>query len=106
MRKRNQFFIAVVASFALLVGGCAARVKTVTNLPSGVSSDEVRDWYGAVGVLDNISQVNHSLFVVMSGLHDSGVWTDEASYLVALKAAGRIDVVELSTANFLQTQPE
>lgn len=103
--RLGNIFLAAVLAVTLAGSGCTHGVKTVSNTPTGVSSDQVKAWYGMVGALDDVSKANHAVFQTMTGLQQSGVWTDEGSYEAALKLLGRIDVLELADADMLQAQP-
>jgi hypothetical protein len=97
--------IALLASASLLFSGCAARVQHVTGTPAGVNETQVKDWYGVVGALHQVSSANHSAFLVVTGFRDAGVWPDEGSYVAVLQDLGRIDVLELQADGLLQQQP-
>jgi hypothetical protein len=102
MKKRLA--VAVLA-FSLVFSGCAARVNHITNLPPGVSEQSVKNWYSAVGAMKKIRDIDHSLYLTVTSLRDNKVWTDDASYTVALTSVGRLEATEIEANQFLESVP-
>jgi hypothetical protein len=110
--KRQIVWIVVVA---LTLSGCAARQKTVTNLPPGVTQTQVQNWDSAVANLDKIAQtvstlrqavitLNQTTVTDASGTHK--ILPDGSPYITTLTAIGKIDQAEIDASNFLKAQPQ
>jgi len=109
-RRLAILFLAVGLTFA----GCAARQKSITNLPAGVTQSQVQNWDSAVANLDKISQVvttvrqsvialNQATVTDSTGTHK--VIPDGATYAALLTSLGKIAQLELDAATFLKAQP-
>lgn len=105
MKIKNVLAIACL-SFTLTISGCASRVGTVTNTPTGVTQAEVKNWYQATGAFTDISTTSHNLLATIIQIHDQGNWTDKASYETALRAIGKIDQTQIEASKFLKTVPD
>ena len=110
--KRKTIWVLVVA---LTLSGCAARQKTVTNLPAGVTQSQAQNWDSAVANFDKIAQtvstlrqaviaLNQQTVTDSSGTHK--VLPDGATYVAILTAIGKIDQAEIDASNFLKAQPQ
>lgn len=97
--------IAVLA-LAVSLSGCAARTKTVTNLPPGVTQQQVLAWDSAVADLDKLSQAVTTVRVAVMDLNKQGVFPDGPHYVTALQIIGKIDQLEISAATVLQQSPQ
>ena len=108
---RKQF---VFSLSGFVLAGCAARQKTVTNLPAGVTQSQAQNWDSAVANFDKIAQTVSTLrqavialnqqTVTASGTHK--VLPDGATYVAILTAIGKIDQAEIDASNFLKAQPQ
>lgn len=104
----NLFVVGVVALLmflAIYCGGCAARVKNVTNLPPGVTQAEAQQWDSEVANLHKIADVASTLRQTVITLHTSGELTDDVVYVKALQSLGRVDQVEIQAVQYLKAQP-
>jgi hypothetical protein len=110
--KRKTIWVLVAA---LTLSGCAARQKTVTNLPAGVTQSQAQNWDSAVANLDKIAQtvstlrqaviaLNQQTVTDSSGTHK--VLPDGSTYVAILTAIGKIDQAEIDASNFLKAQPQ
>jgi hypothetical protein len=86
-------------------GGCAARVKNVTNLPPGVTLKEVQDWDAAVADLHKIAVTVSKAHQVLAELHEYGAATD-GYYVEAIRVIGHVDQLELSAEAVLRNAPQ
>ena len=104
-----------VVMVALLLSGCAARQKNITNLPAGVTQTQVQKWDSAVADLDKIAQtvstlrqaiitLNQTTVTDSNGTHK--VLEDGAVYVHILTSIGRIDQAEIDATAFLKAQPQ
>jgi hypothetical protein len=90
---------------SLLLFGCAARVKNVTNLPPGVTLKEVQDWDAAVADLHKIAVTVSKAHQVLAELHEYGAATDDY-YVEAIRVIGHIDQLEISAETVLRNAPQ
>lgn len=104
--RRELAFAVVLFGICLMWIGCAARVKTVTNLPAGVSNSEVVNWDAAIANLQKIATATSGARQAVISLNKSGVFPDGPAYATTLADIGKIDQVELTASNFLQGVPD
>ncbi len=97
----RRFF--VVAVLALSMASCAARVKTVTNLPTNVTQKQAQDYDAAVASVDRISVVTTSLRTGLIQLNRDGIFPDGPEYAAAVTAVGKVDQLQISAATFLKS---
>lgn len=93
-------------ALCLTVCGCAARQKSVTSLPAGVTLAEVQHWDTAVANLDKIAQANSTLRQAIVALNQQGVISDGEYYGKFLTALGKIDQLQIDAVQFLKSQPK
>jgi hypothetical protein len=100
--------LLVVACMALAcaLAGCAARVKNVTNLPTGVTLAEVQAWDSEVAALHKIATVTSSVRQGVIGLEQAGAFPDSVAYVKALQSIAKIDQLELEASAFLRATPQ
>lgn len=104
--RKQRLLLGIFFLFAAgAVGGCAARVKNVTNLPPGVTLKQVQDWDAAVGNLHKIATVTSTLRQTVIGLNRAGVYGDSKAYIASLRAIAKVDQLQIDAANFLQPMP-
>jgi len=101
MKTRFIFILPIL----LLLSGCAARVKTVTALPAGVSQTEVQNWDSAVAALQKIAVSTSTLRQAVISLNKSGIFPDSSAYVGTLMGIGRVDELQIETAKILQSVP-
>ncbi len=111
MKRKTVWILAV----ALTLSGCAARQKTVTNLPAGVTQQQAQNWDAAVANLDKIAQtvttlrqaviaLNQQTVTDSTGTHK--VLPDGSTYVAILTSIGKIDQAEIDASAFLKAQPQ
>jgi len=105
MKHRHRTFAPVVLLAALVLCACAARVKTVTNLPLSVTVTQVQSWDTAVADLDKFSQAVSAAQSAVLQLHQQGVFPDGPEYIATLNGFGRAAQVRIEAANFLKGVP-
>lgn len=104
-----------VVLVALLLSGCAARQKNITNLPAGVTQAQAQKWDTAIADLDKIAQtvstlrqaviaLNKTTVTDSTGTHK--VLEDGPTYARILTAIGKIDQAEIDATAFLKAQPQ
>jgi hypothetical protein len=107
---RLSVFLAVLA-----FTGCAARQKTVTNLPAGVTQAQAQSWDTAVANLDKIAQTTSTLRQAVIALNGATVTDaqgahkvipDGATYAAILTSIGKIDQAQLDAVQYLRAQPQ
>lgn len=91
---------------AVLLSGCASRVKNVTNLPPGVTVAEVQAWDAEVAALHKIAAVTSTLRQGIIGLEQAGAFPDSVAYVNALRGVAKIDQLELAASDYLKQKPE
>lgn len=107
---------ALAAMFALGFWGCGARVKHVTNLPPGVTEQQVKNWDSAVGGLHKIALTTTTLRQTIIALNKATytepgkteaekVIPDGKIYIALLSGTARVDQAQIDAANFLKTVP-
>lgn len=96
--------ILAVAMAAFLFAGCAARVKTVTDLPAGVTQQQAQQWDSAVADLHKIAATVSTLRQSLTDLHTETLLTDEY-YADALRAVAHMDQLELAAEAVLRQAP-
>ena len=101
---RSFRFLAVVA-LVVSLAGCAARVKNVTNLPTGVTLTEVQQWDSAVQNLNKIATAVTAARQSLIALHTGGLLPDGPAYVTALQVIGKIDTLQVSASATLQQTP-
>ncbi len=89
----------------LLISGCAARNKTVTNLPTNVTLAQVQNWDTAVADLDRFSTAITTARQTVISLNKQGVFPDGPQYIATLNGLGRADQLEVEAATFLKGVP-
>jgi hypothetical protein len=107
--KRNSIWILVLillAAIAAAFSGCAARQKTVTNLPAGVTQTQVQNWDSAVANLDKIAQTVSTLRQAVIALNQQKLLPDGSTYVKILTSIGKIDQAEIDASAFLKAQPQ
>jgi len=105
----NLFVVGMVAllmALAFCFGGCAARVKNVTNLPAGVTLTETQQWDTEVANLHKIADTVSALRQAVIGVRAAGGYPDDKAYAITLQALARIDQVELQAVAFLKSAPQ
>lgn len=100
-RRHLTFDLAL----AFLLCGCAARVKTVTNLPAGVTQAQVQKWDSAVEDLKTAAASTSSLRQAVMQLNQQGILPDGSAYTAILTDVGKADSLEAQAAVFLQSVP-
>jgi len=100
---RKQF---VFSLSGFVLAGCAARQKTVTNLPAGVTQSQAQKWDSAVANLDKIAQTVSTLRQAVIALNQQKLLPDGATYVSILTAIGKIDQAEIDASAFLKAQPQ
>jgi hypothetical protein len=102
---KNRPFAVLFLCFALAFGGCAARVKTVTNLPPGVTQVQAQNWDSAVQDLSTIANVTSTARQTVIELNKSGLFPDGNNYATTLEVLGKIDQLQLSASTVLKQSP-
>jgi hypothetical protein len=97
--------IAVQVVLALMFG-CAARVKTVSNLPPGVTQKQAQDWDTEVATLGKVATATSALRQAVIGLERAGAFPDTVAYVKALQSVAKIDQAELAASAYLKEQPQ
>ena len=97
--------MVAVAAAAIAFTGCAARVKTVTNLPAGVTQKQAQNWDAAVADLHKIAATTSTLRQTVILLNQKGVIPDGAAYANILTSIGRVDQLQWAGAVLLQGSP-
>jgi len=104
MRRKICTFL-LACSLTVAIAGCAARVKTVTNLPAGVTQTQVQNWDAAVADLQKIASVTTSLRQSVISLNKAGVFPDGPAYADTITGIGKIDELQIEASNYLQSVP-
>lgn len=112
--RKERILYGALAVFALLscmalacaLGGCAARVKNVTNLPAGVTQAQAQAWDSEVATLDKVASATSALRQAVISLEKQGAFPDTVAYVKALQAVAKIDQAELAASAYLKQQPE
>jgi PBP1b-binding outer membrane lipoprotein LpoB len=97
--------LSLSLSLAVLFSGCAARQKNITDLPAGVTQAQVQKWDTAVANLHKIATSVSAARQLVIDLNKQGVFPDGDAYVATITGIGKIDQVELSSANFLDAVP-
>jgi len=95
-------FMAAIMIFA----GCAARIKTVTDLPAGVTLQQAQSWDSAVANLHKIATATSTLRQAVIALNKSGVFPDGPAYASTLNAIVKIDQLQLAASTLLRQAPQ
>jgi hypothetical protein len=101
-RKWRVFVLAVAVSCA----GCAARVKNVTDLPTGVTQQQAQNWDAAVRNLHEIATTTSNIRQAIIGLRNAGAFPNNDAYAAALQGVARIDQIQLAASDLLKQQPQ
>jgi hypothetical protein len=80
-------------------------VKTVTELPPGVTLKQAQDWDVAVQTLNQIATITTTARQTVTTLHTSGLLPDGPNYVTALTVVGKIDQLQLSASAVLKQSP-
>jgi hypothetical protein len=107
-------FLSFCLTLSLILSGCAARQKQVTNLPAGVTQAQVQKWDSAVASFDKIAQtvstlrqaviaLNQTTVTDSSGTHK--VLPDGSTYVAILTSIGKIDQAEIDASALLKALP-
>jgi hypothetical protein len=97
--------LATVFVLAVVMSGCAARVKNVTDLPPGVTLKQAQDWDVAVQSLNQIATITSTARQAVIELHTAGLLKDGPAYVTALQVVGKIDELQLSASAVLKQTP-
>ena len=95
-----------VLALSLSLAGCAARVKTVTDLPAGVTQKQAQDYDAAVRYLHEMASVTSSLRQAVIGVHDAKAFASDDAYVAMLQGLGRIDQIQLAASQMLRQAPQ
>lgn len=95
----------VLLSMVLLLGGCAARVKNVTDLPPGVTLSQVQSWDSAVANLHKMATATSSVRQAIIATNKQGVFPDGQAYATTLQILGKIDEIQLAASAVLKQSP-
>jgi hypothetical protein len=102
---KNRPVAVLFLCFALAFGGCAARVKTVTNLPPGVTQTQAQNWDSAVQDLSVIANATSTARQTVIDLNKAGLFPDGNSYVTTLQILGKIDQLQLAASAVLKQSP-
>jgi len=100
MNRKLAFFLC------LLAVGCSARVKNVTNLPPGVTQQEVIAWDSEVAALHKAAAATTALRQGVIGLEHANAFPDTVAYVAALRAVAKIDQAQLAASDYLRQAPQ
>ncbi len=112
------FFLLLSAGIVLLgFYGCGARVKHVTNLPPGVTEQQVKNWDAAVANLHKIAvttsilrqsviALNQATYTEPGKTEPEKIIPDSKQYVALLSAIARVDQAQIDAAAFLKTVPK
>lgn len=103
--KRELVLGVVVLLSCFAYMGCAARVKTVSNLPAGVSNSQVIEWDAAVANLERIASATSGARQSVIALNKAGAFPDGAAYAITISDIAKIDQAQIIAARFLETVP-
>jgi hypothetical protein len=98
------FVVAVLAGIMVL-SGCAARVKNVTDLPPDVTLVQAQQWDTAVANLHKIAVSTSTLRKIAIDLNKQGVLPDGPAYSSILTAIAKVDRLQLADEGFLRQAP-
>jgi hypothetical protein len=98
--------LVAILLLACMIAGCAARVQHVTNLPPGVTEQEVKNWDGEVAALHKIAGVVSSLRQGVIDLNKVGAFPDSGAYIKFLQSIGKVDQLEQAAAEYLKATPK
>ena len=101
----TSWILTLAAVVSIVSGGCAARAKNITGVPSGVTQAQVQNWDAAVANLQKIASVTTTLRQAVISLNKTGAFPDGPAYAGTLSGIGRIDELQIAAANFLQGVP-
>jgi len=101
----RAFKIICLGAVLVSLSGCAARVKNVTNLPPGVTLQQVQNWDKAVQTLSQISTLTTTARTSIIELHTVGLLKDGPTYVTALEVIGKVDQLQLSASAVLKQSP-
>jgi len=87
-----------------MLAGCAIHT-TVTNLPPGVTQQQVNNWQNASNDLSKAQSFTHVALVSVTTFNKNGVFPDSPAYAATLENIGRAEQVEIAAAQFLKTVP-
>jgi len=90
----------------LFLGGCAPRLTHVTNTPTGVTEQQVMNWYSAVGTVTATSDITVKLHQAWTNVHAMPIGITDDVYVKGLQVLGKMDQLNIQTAQFLQTVPK
>lgn len=103
MRLLKRYFTALI--LCLCLSGCAARVKTVTNLPAGVTVQQVQSWDSAVADLDKFATAVSGVRQTVTNFNKTGAFPDGPAYVATLQGIGKANQIEIEAAAFLKGVP-
>lgn len=101
----KKWLVSLVLCLSLVYGTACHKKTVVTNMPVGVTSTEVTNWYTAVGITSQIANTTNDLTEVLIQLNKAGVWRDGPSYASALRSCGRIAQAGQVATNQLRQMP-
>jgi hypothetical protein len=90
---------------AVALSGCAARVKTVTNLPAGVTQQQAQSWDTAVANVHKIADGTSAARQAVIAANKQGVFPDGPAYITTLEVLGRVDKLQLASDAVLKQSP-
>lgn len=95
----------VLLMLVMSLSGCAARQKTITNLPAGVTMAQAQDWDAAVAKLHEIASVTSTVRSTVISLNHQGLFPDSNAYATTLTIIGKVDQLQLAASAILKQTP-
>lgn len=93
----------VVILLVISMSTACHRQMVVTNLPTGVTQQQVQNWYAAVGIFKMAAETTQSLTNAAISMHLD--FPDEATYQKTLEALGNMAQIEAQAGMYLDTVP-
>lgn len=104
-RQRVYELLIWLGILTLLLQGCHRKI-VVTNLPPGVSQQQVIDWYTATGALKVIAETSNSAMTSLVQMNRTGAFPDGPSYVATISAMGRMSQAGLHAKSILEAAPD
>jgi len=106
MKKRKLLGVFLIFAAGAGAASCASRIQHVTDLPPGVTEQQVKDWDAEVAALHKIASATSSIRQAVIDLHNAGAFPDSPAYIKVLQSIGKVDQLEQAAAEYLQQTPK
>jgi hypothetical protein len=97
--------LLLIAVLLVTVDACHKK-QNITNVPPGVSTNEVQSWYTATGVLQTVADTGDKGLDLVISLNRQGVFPDSPAYKQTIQSFKAIGQLGLDTKKAMEEAPQ